>query len=123
MEIVNKIWPGEQPFITDRHALLRAVKQELGAGGRDLNFNAYADNRSIFQYKLETLPNEVTGPLGTSTAFAAWNAAVYVAQIEDERLTDAVKDGTYLDSTGEVLRKHGGLWFNDESFVISRQRD
>jgi hypothetical protein len=46
-----------------------------------------------------------------------------VAQIEDERLTDAVKDGTYLDATGEVLRKHGGLWFNDESFVISRQRD
>jgi hypothetical protein len=103
--------------------LLRAVKQELGTAGRDLNFNAYADNRSIFQYKLETLPNEVTGPLGTSTVFAAWNAAVYVAQIEDERLTEAVKDGTYLDHTGEVLRKHGGLWFNDESFVISRQRD
>lgn len=123
MEIIQKMWPGENPFVTDRHSLLRAVKQELGPAGRDLNFNAYADNRSIFQYKLETLPNEVTGPLGTSTAFAAWNAAVYVAQIEDERLTDAVKDGTYLEATGEVLRKHGGLWFNDESFVISRQRD
>jgi len=123
IEVVHKIWPGENPFIHDRHALLRAVKQELGSAGRDLNFNAYADNRSIFQYKLETLPNEVTGPLGTSTAFAAWNAAVYVAQIEDERLTEAVKDGTYLDATGEVLKKYGGLWFNDESFVISRQRD
>jgi SAM-dependent methyltransferase len=123
MEVIHKVWPGENPFITDRHALLRAVKQELGPAGRDLNFNAYADNRSIFQYKLETLPNEVTGPLGTSTAFAAWNAAVYVAQIDDERLTEAVKDGTYLDITGEVLKKHGGLWFNDESFVISRQRD
>jgi SAM-dependent methyltransferase len=123
LEIVQKMWPGESPFIHDRHALLRAVKQELGSAGRDLNFNAYADNRSIFQYKLETLPNEVTGPLGTSTAFAAWNAAVYVAQIEDERLTDAVKDGTYLDATGEILKKYGGLWFNDESFVISRQRD
>jgi SAM-dependent methyltransferase len=123
MEIIHKLWPNENPFVTDRHAVLRAVKQELGSAGRELNFNAYADNRSIFQYKLETLPNEVTGPLGTSTAFAAWNAAVYVAQIEDERLTDAVKDGTYLDATGEVLRKHGGLWFNDESFVISRQRD
>jgi SAM-dependent methyltransferase len=123
MEIVQKVWPGENPFVTDRHSLLRAVKQELGPAGRDLNFNAYADNRSIFQYKLETLPNEVTGPLGTSTVFAAWNAAVYVGQIEDERLTDAVKDGTYLDATGEVLKRHGGLWFNDESFVISRQRD
>jgi SAM-dependent methyltransferase len=123
MEIVHKVWPGENPFVSDRHSILRAVKQELGSAGRDLNFNAYADNRSIFQYKLETLPNEVTGPLGTSTAFAAWNAAVYVAQIEDERLTDAVKDGTYLEVTGQVLNKHGGLWFNDESYVISRQRD
>ncbi|MEX2126752.1 MAG: hypothetical protein WD871_00710 [Xanthobacteraceae bacterium] len=123
MEIIRKVWPGESPFVSDRHAILRAVKQELGAAGRDLNFNAYADNRSIFQYKLEMLPNEVTGPLGTSTLFAAWNAAVYVAQIEDDRLTDAVKDGTYLDATSDVLRTHGGLWFNDESYVISRQRD
>jgi hypothetical protein len=123
MEVIQKVWPGENPFMSDRHAILRAVKQELGAAGRDLNFNAYADNRSIFQYKLETLPNEVTGPLGTSTVFAAWNAAVYVAQIEDERLTDAVRDGTYFDATSDVLKKHGGLWFNDESYVISRQRD
>jgi hypothetical protein len=65
----------------------------------------------------------VSGPLGTSTLFAAWNAAIYVAQIEDDRLTDAVKDGTYLEATSEVLKTHGGLWFNDESYVISRQRD
>ena len=64
----------------------------------------------------------MTGPLGTSTAFAAWNAAVYVAQIEDESLTDAVRDGTYLEVTGEVLKKHGGLWFNDETFVITRRK-
>ena len=114
MEIIRKVWPGENPFVSDRHAILRAVKQELGAAGRDLNFNAYADNRSIFQYKLETLPNEVSGPLGTSTLFAAWNAAIYVAQIEDGRLTDAVRDGTYLEATSEVLKTHGGLWFNDE---------
>ena len=123
MEIIRKVWPGENPFVSDRHAILRSVKQELGAAGRDLNFNAYADNRSIFQYKLETLPNEVSGPLGTSTLFAAWNAAIYVAQIEDGRLTDAVRDGTYLEATSEVLKTHGGLWFNDESYVISRQRD
>jgi SAM-dependent methyltransferase len=123
MEIIRRIWSGENPFVSDRHAILRAVKQELGPAGRDLNFNAYADNRSIFQYKLETLPNEVTGPLGTSTLFAAWNAAIYVAQIEDERLTDAAKDGTYLEATSDVLKTHGGLWFNDESYVISRQRD
>ena len=27
------------------------------------------------------------------------------------------------NATREVLRKHGGLWFYDESYVISRRRD
>jgi hypothetical protein len=102
---------------------LRTVKYELGSAGRDLNFNAYADNRSIFRYDMEALPNEVTGSIGTSTAFAAWNAAVYVAQIEDERLTEMTENGRTLDATREVLRKHNGLWFYDESYVISRRRD
>ncbi len=123
MEIIQSIWPGENPFATSRHELLRAVKYELGSSGRDLNFNAYADSRSIFRYDMEALPNEVTGPIGTSTAFAAWNAAVYVAQVEDDRLTEVTQSGRYLDATREVLRKHNGLWFYDESYVISRRRD
>jgi hypothetical protein len=122
MEIINQIWPGDDPFQADRHEILRAVKQELGAAARDLNFNAYADNRSIFRYEMHTLPNEVAGPIGTSTIFAAWNAAIYVAQIEDERLTESVRSGAYLDATQSVLQRHGGLWFNDESYVISRRR-
>ena len=60
------------------------------------------------------LPSELTGSIGTSTVLAAWNAAIYVSQVEDERLNEVVKDGRYLDSTREVLRKHNGLWFNDE---------
>src|SRR6201991_293062 len=123
MEIVQSVWPGENPFSVSRHELLRAVKYELGSSGRDLNFNAYADNRSIFRYDMEALPNEVMGPIGTSTAFAAWNAAVYVAQVEDDRLTDVTQSGRYLDATRDVLRKHNGLWFFDESYVISRRRD
>lgn len=123
MEIIEGVWPGENPFMESRHELLRAVKQELGSSGRDLNFNAYADTRSIFRYDMEALPNEVTGPIGTSTLFAAWNAAVYVAQIEDDRLTEVTQSGRYLDVTKDVLHRHNGLWFNDESFVISRRRD
>jgi len=42
---------------------------------------------------------------------------------EDDRLGDVVSDGRYLEATREVLRKHGGLWFYDESYVISRRRD
>jgi hypothetical protein len=33
-----------------------------------------------------------------------------------------VKNDRYLEATEEVLQKYGGLWFNDESFVISRRQ-
>jgi hypothetical protein len=78
--------------------------------------------RSIFRYNMHTLPDEVSGPIGTSTLFAAWNAAIYVAQIEDVRLSEVVRDGRYLEATDRVLKKYGGLWFNDETYVISRRR-
>jgi len=46
-----------------------------------------------------------------------------VAQIEDERLADVISSGQWLEATRDVLHRHGGLWFNDESYVISRRRD
>jgi hypothetical protein len=45
------------------------------------------------------------------------------AQIEDERLETVLIERTYPDATYEVLNKHGGLWFNDESYIISKKRD
>jgi SAM-dependent methyltransferase len=123
MEIIRKVWPDDDPFQTDRHQILKAVKQELGPAGRDLNFNAYADQRSVFRYDMHTLPSEISESIGTSTLFAAWNAATYVAQIEDERLAAAASDRRYIEATREVLRERGGLWFFDESYVISRRRD
>jgi SAM-dependent methyltransferase len=122
IEIIEGVWPGEDPFTSDRHAMLRQVKHELGSAARHYNFNASSDARAIFRYHMHTLPDEVSGPIGTSTLFAAWNAAIYVAQIEDRRLSEAVRDGRYLEATDRVLKKHGGLWFNDETYVISRRR-
>ena len=43
--------------------------------------------------------------------------------IEDERLAAAMGNSQYLEATRDVLRKNGELWFNDESYVISRQAD
>ncbi|MEQ9642413.1 MAG: hypothetical protein RIM84_20465 [Alphaproteobacteria bacterium] len=121
-EIVQAVWPGDDPFQTNRHDLLKSVKAELGADARDMNFNAYSDARSVFRYDMHTLPSEVSASIGTSTLFAAWNAAIYVNQVEDERLADVVKDGRYIEATRAVLQRHNGLWFNDESYVISRRR-
>ena len=123
LEIIQQVWPDENPFTTDRHQLLRATKSELGSAARDLNFNAYSDARSLFRYTMHTLPSEISATIGTSTLFAAWNAAIYVAQIDDHRLSQVIGSGSYLEATREVLQRHGGLWFWDESYVISRKRD
>jgi hypothetical protein len=123
MEIINEVWPNDSPFVHNRHDLLKAVKQELGPDSRDLNFNAYSDQRSLFRYDMHTLPSEISYSIGTSTLLAAWNAAIYVAQIEDDRLSDVNSDRRYIEATRDVLQRRGGLWFYDESFVISHRRE
>src|ERR1700722_7166365 len=122
LEIIQRLWPGDNPFMHDRHQIMKAVKNELGPAGRELNFNVYADNRALFRYDMHTLPSEISDPIGPSTLFAAWNAAIYVAQVEDDRLAAIHGEPRYLDATRVVLRQHGGLWFYDESYVISRRR-
>ena len=114
LEIVQKVWPGENPFQTDRHDVIRAARTELGKDARHFNFNSYADQRAVFRYDMHTLPTEITDSVGTSTLLAAWNAAIYVAQIDDERLGEVVSTRRYLDATREVLQAHGQLWFLDE---------
>jgi hypothetical protein len=122
LEIVQKLWPGENPFKVDRHQLIAALKAELGREARGYQFAALLDDKSILRYEMHTLPSEIGDRIGTSTLFAAWNAAIYVNQIEDERLDAVVTTGTYLEATQQVLQKYGGLWFNDETFVVSRRR-
>lgn len=122
LEIIQKLWPDENPFQVDRRQLLAALKTELGREASEYSLSAPADDKSIFRYEMHTLPNEIGDRIGTSTLFAAWNAAIYVNQIEDERLDEVVTTGAYLDATQSVLQKHGGLWFNDETFVVSRRQ-
>ncbi|HTV52783.1 MAG TPA: hypothetical protein VME21_16450 [Steroidobacteraceae bacterium] len=122
LEIIQRLWPGENPFQVDRHQLLGALKAELGRDAREFTLTALADDRAVFRYDMHTLPSEIGDRIGTSTLFAAWNAAIYVNQIEDERLDSVVQNGAYLDATQQVLQKHGGLWFNDETFVVARRR-
>jgi hypothetical protein len=122
VEIIQKLWPGENPFQIGRHQLIAALKLELGRDVRDFQLSAMPDEKSIFRYEMHTLPSEIGDRIGTSTLFAAWNAAIYVNQIEDERLDTVVTTGAYLQATQQVLQSHGGLWFNDETFVVSRRR-
>lgn len=121
LEIIRQLWPDEDPFQVDRHQLLAALRAELGPEAGDYSLEAPADDEAILRYEMHTLPTEIGDRIGTSTLYAAWNAAIYVNQIEDERLDEVVASGAYREATQRVLRRHGGLWFNDETFVVSRR--
>lgn len=123
VEIIRQLWPDEAPFQVDRHQLLATLRRELGRDARDFNLGALPDEKAVFRYEMHTLPSEIGDRIGTSTLFAAWNAAIYVNQVEDERLDAVVTTGAYLEATQAVLQKYGGLWFNDEAFVVTRRRD
>ncbi len=121
MEIVRNIWTGEDPFQTPRNVLVDALRADLGDNAREFVFESQPNHLHEFRFTLQTLPTEVGNNIGTSTLLAAWNAAVYVAQIDDSRLTEALGSDSYLKATWEVLQKYGGLWFIDESIVVARR--
>jgi hypothetical protein len=121
LEIVQKIWPGESPFKVDRHALIKALTAELGSEAANFTLIDPPDAEALFRYQMHTLPSEIGDRIGTSTLFAAWNAAIYVNQIEDERLEPVVTTGSFSEATQSILHKYGGLWFNDEAFVVTRR--
>ena len=120
-EIINEIWPNEQIFKENRHDLLSSLKKQLGSESINYNIKANSDSRSIFKYIMHSLPSELEASIGTSTLFAAWNAVTYVGQIGDQRLEEIMKSTHYLSVTQKILKKYGGLWFNDESYTISKK--
>jgi hypothetical protein len=115
MEIIRSLWPDEEPFTTPRKSLLT----KLAAALDGFTFEGTDDDDSLFRYEMHALPEDVEGHIGTSMLLAAWNAAVYVAQIDSHRANEVLKSGGYLDATEDVLHRHGRLWFQDESFVVT----
>ena len=120
LEIIRAVWPKAAPFPTPRQKLLKWLRAELAAAQPDLEFIDPPAEQAEFDYRLQLNPDEVGSAIGTSTLLAAWNAATYVAQIEDQRLTEAMCHEGYLAATRAVLQKHAGLWFSNECFVVAR---
>jgi hypothetical protein len=123
LEIITGVWPDEDPFQTGRADLLAEARRQLtDPGDGDLSYPKVGDDEAIFRYQLHAMPSEVTEHIGTGLTLAAWNAAAYVAQIDEDRLAEALASGAYLNATRNVLQRHGGVWFNDETYLITRQR-
>ncbi len=119
MEIIRKVWPDEDPFQTPRSLLLETLAAQLGDEVKSFAFDDMTD--AEFRYDLQLADDEVVNNIGTSTLLAAWNAAIYVAQIEDDRLAEAMSRSEYLEATQSTLTEHGGLWFRNECFVVVRK--
>ena len=120
-EIVRKVWDDEELFPVDRYALVHALRDTLGKSAADYHATVPDDAEALVSFRMHTLPDEIGPSIGTSSLHAAWNAATYVAQIDDARIAELEGDG-HLLATRDVLAKYGGLWFNDEAFVVSRRR-
>lgn len=122
MEIIRHVWPNEAPFATPRQELIDALGSAMGKRWSEFTCAEPENNVAEFRYQLQLNPNDVESSIGTSTLLAAWNAAGYVAQIDDHRLTDAMSQQAYLPATSEILHKYDGLWFVNECFVVARAR-
>ncbi len=121
-EIVNTVWPDIELFPVNRYELIAALKDELGGDAADFDLSIPSGGDALLSYRMHTLPEEIGPSIGTSTLSAAWNAATYVAQIDDQMLEETHGGTHHFAITADVLKKYGGLWFNDEVFAISRLR-
>jgi hypothetical protein len=120
LEIIRSVWPNEDPFQADRHEVMVEARKQL-ADEPGLEFNDLSDPESVFRFRLHTMPSDEAENIGTSSVVAAWNAATYVAQIDENRLSEATASGQYLRATRRVMERHGRIWWNDEAFVICRR--
>ena len=120
MELIRRVWPNEDPFRTPLPMLVDALQNTLACNHPERNYCVDKNPQPFLRYHLHLMPSEISENIGASTLLAAWNAAIYVAQIDDARVTEAISDGGYLTITQEILARHGGLWFMDESLVLVR---
>ena len=120
MEILRKVWPEEDPFRSPAPMLASALRSKLAQTAPEREFTIDCESNALFRYALQEGHHQPSASLSTSTLLAAWNAAIYVAQMDDRQVAEAMSDGRYLEATREVLERHGGLWFIDESFVVTR---
>jgi len=117
-EIIQKVWPDDNPFPSLANDIITYLKDTLDD---DLLDQIIFQSPETFRYDLRALPNEIENGIATSLIFSSWNAATYVGQINNENIMKAEQDGRYVRYIQETIKKYGGLWFNDELLVIEHQ--
>ena len=123
-DIVRRIWPDQPVRCVSRHEIISALRRSLGAAQKELSFSGLTDARSLFRFDMHTLPTiqgEYPGTLSLSLQ-SAWNNAVFFVQVKEDVAQAAMRESDhYLQVTRDVLVEHGGLWFVNETFSVSRK--
>ena len=117
-EIIKKIWPKENPFPTLSDSIIKYLKTNLDKSL--LNKIVFKDKKNI-KCKLRTLPNEISGSIATSLVFSAWNASIYVNQMDDDKVMQVEKSIKYKKIVEKIIAKNKGLFFYNEIFVIEKK--
>ena len=117
-KIIKRIWPKEKPFPSLYKSILKYIKKNTD---KEILKNLKFNKKKTIRYVLRALPNEISGGIGTSLIFSAWNAAVYVNQISDEQIMNAERKKNYQKIVKDIVNKNKGLYFNNELFVIERK--
>ena len=122
-EIVQKVWPDQALFATSRYDIIREFRKSLGEAGQEFTFSGLTDTNSLFRFDMHTLPVLEGHDLGALSLNSAWNNAVYFVQVKEDLAQEAMREGVrHLEITRDVLMRHGGLWFVNESFSVTRKR-
>lgn len=118
MEIIRRVWPGEDPFRHSAADIVAEARRQLA--DTDLRIPELPEEDSVVRYEVHTMPSESAENIGTSSILATWNAAAYVAQIDEERLSEAMRSGAWEAATRAVMEDHPTVWFEDEVYLITR---
>jgi hypothetical protein len=123
-EIVQRTWPNQPiPFIS-RHEIIRELRRALGNTRSDYTFTGLTNAKSLFRFDMHTMPVFEGNEIGALSLTSAWNNAIYFAEVKEELAQAAIREGTRcLDITSDVLQRHGGLWFVNETFSVTRKND
>ena len=118
-DIVKRVWPDQPLPTTSRHDIISAMRKHLGQ--QEFSFSGLTDTKALFRFDMHTLPISPDRPLGALSLNSAWNNAVYFAQVREDLAQEAMQAGAgYLDATRDTIEAHGGLWFINEAFSITR---
>ena len=117
-EIIRKIWPKEDPFPSLGNSIISYLKKNLD---KDLLSSLSFGEKRIIKCKLRALPTEISGGIATSLVFSAWNASIYVNQMDDDKVMKVEKTKNYEKVVQNIVAKNKGLYFNNEIFVIEKK--